>query len=304
MIRKYEVVSKYDNLILDVLNYHIDNPKAVIEISHGMAEHKERYIPFMEYFNSKSYACVIHDHRGHGKSVKDKDDLGYFNDAKADAIVEDLSLVIEDTKKRYPDKKIILLGHSMGSMVVRKYIKKKDDNIDALIVCGSPSFNPLSKLALILIKIMEIFKGERYRSSLIQNLAFGSYTKGIDGTLDERWISYNEDNVKSYHENELDGFTFTLNGFKNLFTLMQDIYHKEGWNVSNKDLPILFIAGEDDPVIISKEKYQDAQNYLKNLGYRDVENYLYPMMRHEILNENDNEIIFTDILAWMSKKGI
>lgn len=301
---KYVLISKHDELKIDVLHYQTTNPKAVVVISHGMAEHKERYIPFMEYLNRNAYACIIHDHRGHGESAESKDDWGYFNDEDADAIVEDLALVIDSAKNLYPNSKVILFGHSMGSMVVRKYLKSYDAQIDALIVCGSPSYNPMSKMALVLISLMEKFKGKRYRSPLIQKLAFGSYSKGIEGDVEERWISYNPDNVEAYHKEEKDGFVFTLNGFKNLFTLMQDIYHCTNWKLENPDLPILFIAGEDDPVIISLDKYQEAVDFLRSIGYNDVTSKAYPKMRHEILNELDARTVFNDITEWLKLKHL
>ena len=302
MMEKYKLNSPYDNLTLDILTCKAQSQKALFVIAHGMAEHKERYISFMEYLALKGYTSLIYDHRGHGQSVKNNDDLGYFNDESSDAIVDDLAMVIDDAKTRYSAQKVILLGHSMGSMVVRKYLQKHDEEIDALIVCGSPSYNPLSKMALLLIDIMKLFKGDRYRSHLIQNLAFGSYNKGIMGESENRWLSYNEENVKNYDENELDGFIFTLNGFKNLFTLMQDTYDKKDYEVKNDDLPILFIAGHDDPVIIDEEKFKGAVDFIKNLGYKNVQAILYPKMRHEILNESDNINVYEDIINWIDIK--
>lgn len=303
-IENYKIKSDFDSLEIDILSYQVDNPKALIAISHGMAEHKERYIPFMEFFSSLGYSLCIHDHRGHGESVRSNDDLGFFNDESANAIVEDLAQVIEFEKGKNPNVPVILLGHSMGSMVVRKYLKKYDNRINALIVCGSPSYNPMCKLAIALINTLEVFKGKHHRSNLIQNLAFGTYNKGIEGEYDERWISYNQENVKNYHEHQKDGFIFTLNGFKNLFTLMKDIYSKDHWALKQVGLPILFIAGEDDPVIISASKFNEAQDFLRQLGYQDVKGILYPKMRHEIFNETEHQLVFDDIAKWLKENNL
>ena len=135
--------SKSDGLPLSVAKFAPDTDaeiKGIVQISHGMAEHKERYFPFMEYLVSKGYAAVINDHRGHGASVKSKDDLGYFYDESGRFIMEDLHQITQDIKEHLPGKPVYLFGHSMGSMVVRDYIKKYDDQIEKLIVCGSPSY--------------------------------------------------------------------------------------------------------------------------------------------------------------------
>lgn len=302
-IEKTKIKSNQDGLELEIMLMKPEGEvKGIVQISHGMAEHKERYQPFMEYLASCGYIAIIHDHRGHGASVKRQEDLGYFYDAQAEYIVEDLHQITTYIKEQYPDKKLILFGHSMGSMVVRKYIKKYDKDIDQLIVCGSPSQNPFTGLALAVVKILKIFKGEYHRSNLIQKLAFGAYNKKIENPISENaWVCANEDTVKEYDKDELNGFVFTLNGFQNLFTLMKDIYDKKGWILNHKELPIFFVAGADDPVIISEKDWQKAQDFLKEIGYKNVSGKLYQGMRHEILNEKDQKKVFEDVLKWISK---
>lgn len=300
-LEKIKIKSNQDNLELEMSIIKPEGePKGIVQISHGMAEHKERYYPFMEYLSTNGYISVIHDHRGHGASVKNREDLGYFYDETAEYIVEDLYQINKYIKEKYPNKELILFGHSMGSMVVRKYIKKYDKNIDKLIVCGSPSKNQFVGLAIFLVKILKIFKGEKYRSELIQKLAFGMFNKNISNSISKNaWICSNEETIKEYDKDELNGFIFTLNGFQNLFTLMKDIYSKKGWKLENKNLPILFIAGEKDPVIVNENKWKDSQEFLKNMGYKKISCKLYNDMRHEILNEKDNKTVFKDILEWI-----
>lgn len=295
--------SKCDNLPISVTMFIPEGEiKGIFQISHGMAEHKERYYDFMEYLANHGYVTIINDHRGHGKSVKGKDDLGYFYDNTAEYIVEDLHQITSYVKELYPNKEMILFGHSMGSMVVRKYIKKYDKEINKLIVCGSPGKNPFAGLAIFITKILKIFKGERRRSNFIQNLAFGSYSKGIKSANSiNSWICSNSETVGEYDNDELCGFIFTLNGFENLFRLMKEIYEKQGWTLSNKDMPIFFIAGSDDPVIMNEEKWNDSQKFLENLGYTNVNGKLYKSLRHEILNEKSNEQIYLDILSFIDK---
>ena len=120
---KINIPSEYDGLKLDgILISPESEIKAVIQLVHGMDEHKERYIDFMRFLAQNGYACFIHDHRGHGASLKNEEDIGYFYDAKAEVVVEDAYQITKYLRNRFGTKKIILFGHSMGSMVVRKYI--------------------------------------------------------------------------------------------------------------------------------------------------------------------------------------
>jgi len=105
--------------------------------------------------------------------------------------------------------------------------------------------------------------------------------------------------ITDHTKDDLCGFTFTINGFKNLFKLMKHIYIKKGWEMQNKDLPIFFIAGSDDPIIVSKDKWIKSQEFLKELGYKNITGKLYPGLRHEILNEKSNEVIYKDILNFI-----
>lgn len=299
-----QIISNCDGLPLNVLTIIPEGEsKGIIQLSHGMAEHKERYIPFMEYLAKQGYITIIHDHRGHGKSIKEKEDLGYFGDEKAEYVVEDLHQITKWIKHQYPDKKLTLFGHSMGSMIVRKYSKKYDLDIDQLIVCGSPSKNPHVDIALFLVKLEKKIKGERYRSKWIQNLAFGNYNKQIKEKASKNsWICSDPEVVKSYDANELCGFTFTLNGFQNLFTLMKEIYSPKGWKLNHKTLPILFIAGKEDPVILNEKKWKQSQKFLLDLGYQTIDHKLYPNMRHEIINEKTNQV-WQDIVQWIETQA-
>lgn len=294
--------SACDNLDLDIL-YVVPSGtiKGLVQLSHGMAEHKERYRDFMSFLADRGYLVFINDHRGHGESVKNDLDYGYFYDQKGDYIVNDLYHLSLYFKKEYPGLPLYLFGHSMGSLVVRKYLQRYDDTIDKLIVCGSPSRNPLVKFALLLTDIMIFFKGDRYRSPFINDLAFGSFDKRFAGELSNRWLSVNEENVKEYNQSKKNGFIFTLNGFRNLFSLMIDVYDKHRYQVKNPELPILFIAGKDDPVIGSMDKWHQAIMFLKKCGYKDVEGIAYEDMRHEILNEKERLIVYKDVGHFMEK---
>ncbi|MBO5137611.1 MAG: alpha/beta fold hydrolase [Spirochaetaceae bacterium] len=305
MVRKdFSVKSNSDGLELKVVLFVPDSePKYLMQISHGMAEHKERYFHFMEHLTAQGFAVAIHDHRGHGESILCPEDLGYFYDQNGFAIVEDLHQITLSLKEMFPTIPIILFGHSMGSLVARNYVKGHDSDIDKLIICGAPGKNPLTGVALILVSFLKMIYGERHRSTFLQNMAFGSYNKQVgQEDLDNAWLCCNTEMVKKYNEDNLCGYTFTLNGFRNLFMLLKSTYSKKGWKLNNKDLPILFVAGECDPVILGEKSWIQAQEFMRQTGYKSVDGILYKDMRHEILNEKSRHLVYSDIERWIKGK--
>ena len=305
MQKETTVISPVDGLELSTLVIAPDEGdiKAIVQLVHGMAEMKERYIPFMEYLASQGYACVIHDHRGHGKSVKDENDLGYLYKAGGDAFVEDTRVVTEFARSEWPDKKLILFGHSMGSLVVRCYAKKYDGDLAGLIVMGSPAQNGAVKAAKTMVAVKTVFQGAHHRSNMINRMAFGSYLKNIPElrtTFD--WLSVNEDNVDRYIKSETCGFCFTLDGFRGLFDVLEDTYDPKGWAMDNPEMPVLFLSGSEDPCIGGKKNFYNAITFMKERGYADVENRFYKGLRHEILNEDAKQAVYDDICDWLAKK--
>lgn len=284
-----------------------ESPRAAIVLIHGMAEHKERYFPFMTYLAEKGFACVIPDLRGHGASVPSEADLGYFGKKGRSKVIEDVLSVVQWTRNRYPGLKLFLFGHSMGSLIVRCFAKEYDAQIDGLMVCGSPSRNGAAGIGIFLTRVIGLFKGERYRSPMLENMSTGAYGKKFKGeALTNAWLSTNKANVQAYNNDPLCGFTFTVNGYRNgLFRLMKDIYSPKGWAVAHPGLPVHFIAGSDDPCIISIRKFSEAVSFLRARGYREVTSKVYPGLRHEILNEIGREDVFRDVLArldgWLSR---
>ena len=307
MMETVTVPGASDSVLLSTLVIAPESPKAVLQLVHGMAEHKERYIPFMSYLAEMGYACVICDLRGHGASVTDKEDLGWMGKGGMTALVDDVLRITDWAKTKYPGLPFFLMGHSMGSMIVRSYIKRFDKEVDGLIVCGSPSKNPAAGLGNFLAGCIGLFRGQRYRSEFLANLCTGNNDKKFkaDG-VKNAWLSANLGNVHAYNNDPLCGFPFTVNGYRNgLFRLMLDIYSPKGWNVTNPDLPIHFIAGAEDPCIISLKKFSEAVSFLRARGYREVTSQVYPKMRHEILNETGREDVWRDVLArldgWLAR---
>lgn len=295
-----KIVSDFDGTSLEVMSMVPEHPKAILQMNHGMAENKERYQGFMRKMADEGYICVMHDHRGHGSI--DEQNFGYFKDDTGKAIVDDAIQVTRMFKERY-QLPIILFGHSMGSLVVRCVMKKADDLYHALIVCGSPSANPLASVAITLAKAMAKIKGEKSRSHLLDNLALGAYTKAFPDSFSKNgWICSDESIVKAYDEDKRCGFSFTINGYINLFILMKETYDKNHWQMKNKDIPIYFIAGTLDPCIENIDKFNQAVDFMKQLGYKDVESQLFENVRHEILNDVSKEEVTHQILEFIKNR--
>lgn len=293
-------ISRQDGLCLDGLLVTPDkSPKAVLQIAHGMCEHKERYLPFMEYMAESGYACIINDHRGHGKSVRNPEDLGYFYENGGEALVEDLYQITETMKERFQGLPYFLFGHSMGSMAVRCYTKKYDKAIDGLIVCGCPGENSMAGIGMRIDKFMQKYKGDHARSDVLNEIFARNFEKAFEKEkLQHAWICSDSEVVKRYNEDPLCNFSFTLNGYEALLWLMQNTYSRQGWCMGNPGLPIHFISGDMDPCMINRKKFDEAVEFMRKIGYHNVSSRLYKGMRHEILNEAGRDQVYADVLEF------
>lgn len=298
-MERLKINSSCDNLPLDVIISTCADPKGIVQIAHGMCEYKERYLDFINNLNQNGYIVIIHDHRGHGKSVLNENDLGYFYNDGASAIVEDIYLLSKYIKIRFNDLPLYLLGHSMGSLIVRNYIQKYDYEIDGLIICGSPSYNKLTKVGKVVCKLFMVVKDERYCSKLMQKMFFGAFNKRFD--KQNEWICSDRNIVDAYNQDPLCTFIFTINGFYNLLTLMQRTYQSIDYSI-NSELPILFISGRDDPCLINEKAFKQAVNHIKNNGYKDVNVILFDKMRHEILNEQNKQEVYNSIINFLGAR--
>lgn len=298
----FTLISRIDQLAIHGIEMWPDTGVVgVVQLAHGMAEHKERYEPFMRALCKCGYACAISDHRGHGKSVRHSDELGHFYAPDgAAALVDDLTLVTDRLSGRYAGKPLYLMGHSMGSLAVRVYARQADERLSGLIVCGCPSQNAFAGAAILLCRVLSLFRGGRYKSALINKMLLGGFNDRVkDAQTPCDWLCTNRQTVSDYQADPLCGFPFTLNGCEALLTLMTRAYQRKGWRVKNPNLPILFISGAEDPCMVSRKKLCQAASLLVEAGYTNVSVRLYPSMRHEILNETGREAVYADAAAFL-----
>lgn len=298
MIKKDYIKSSSDGLRIEIAYIIPTNEiKGIVQFSHGMAEHKERYFEFMKYLSSKGYVCIINDHRGHGNSVKDKKDLGYFYTEDTDFIIDDLYDVTVYIKNKYPNYPIYLFSHSMGTLVARGYIQKYDNEIKKAILCGPPTKNSFTSLAILLAYGSKIIGKDNKPNKMLNNLTFKSYNNSYQ--LENEWLSKNSENISVYNNDELCGFIFTTNGFINLYKLLKRAYNANLYKVQNEELETFLIAGDMDPVIQSTKRFKELEKFLNDMGYKNTKSKLYPDLRHEILNENECKQIYKDILNFI-----
>ncbi|MDR1630328.1 MAG: lysophospholipase [Oscillospiraceae bacterium] len=261
--------------------------KGIVQIAHGMAEHSRRYARFAEFLCQHGYVVVINDHLGHGKSVLSRDKLGFFGDGDGvRSLVEDMHHLSLLARERFPDLPLFLFGHSMGSLLARSYAAQYGEQLSGAIFCATSGPNPAAKPGFCLACAVGRVKGAMHRSPLIDRIAFGGFNQKIPGAKTKfDWLSSDGEVVTAYVDDPLCGFLFTAAGYRDLFRLLMSVSATEWFEQVPKDLPLLFVSGQDDPVGDYGKGVEKVFDTLKSQGQEHVERKFYPHCRHEILNE-------------------
>lgn len=278
--------------------------KGILQISHGMVEFIERYEEFAEYMTKKGFLVTGNDHLGHGDSVRSKDQYGFFNEKNGNAVLLlDLYQLQRKTKELYPNVPYFLMGHSMGSFLARQYLCLYGKELDGAIIMGTGYHSRFeAKLGMRLTKMIAAIKGWGYRSKFVNALAFGSYNRKFKpGRTDKDWLTKDEKIVDDYIKDERCQFLFTLNGYYNLFFSLAKLSNKDYIQKMPKNLPVLFVSGEDDPVGNFGKGVKKVVDTFKENGMKRVSCKMYPNDRHEILNELDRKKIYQDLYEWIQK---
>jgi len=279
--------------------------KAILQISHGMVEYIERYATFAEFLTTKGYMVIGHDHIGHGQSVVSKEDWGFFCEGNpSDILVKDIHKLRMMIQEENPEVPYFMLGHSMGSFMLRKYLSIHNENLRGAIIVGT-GFIPenITSLALKVTTIIEKFRGTKHRSKLLQSLAFGADYKGFDMTgenPENSWLTKDIAIVEAYYKEPRCSFMFTTNGYRGLFEAVNFSCNPENAAKIPKRLPLFIVSGAQDPVGGLGKGVKDVYDLYKEAGILDLTYKLYENDRHEILNETDKQMVFEDLLAWMN----
>ena len=278
--------------------------RAIVQLSHGMVEFIDRYKPLAEDLAGRGILVTGHDHLGHGGSIRTKDDYGYFAQPDGNrAVLDDLHAMTTLTKQLYPGVPYFLLGHSMGSFYARQYLCEYGAELDGAILMGT-GYQPkaLVTLARTVCRVLAVFFGWQHRSKLVRDLSFLGYNKGLEGRTPHDWLNRDQAEVDKYRADERCMFTFTLNAYYSMFTGILRLYDPDFLNRMPKDLPLLFLAGDADPVGEQSKGVQRAIDSLKAVGVQNITQKFYPGARHELLMELNRQEVFADIGNWLDQQ--
>ena len=284
------------------LNEDFKKHKGIIQLVHGMQEHIGRYNDFANFLANNGYIVVGHDHLGHGNTAKCEGDFGYFADNNGwDRLVEDVHILQNKIHNEYPELPYIVMGHSMGSLIVRTYITKYDDHLTGVIISGTSGQKYGLISGKILIKIISAFKGKRYKSRLIEHLVTGSFNKKFEpNRTPSDWICSDENEVNKFIEDKKCGKMFSVQAYYDLLSGTQYLSKQKNVNKTIK-APILIFSGDEDPVGQNGKGVLRVYKMLKKDGTRNVYLRLFKNARHEMLNEVNKLEVYNFILDWLDK---
>lgn len=280
-------------------------PRAIVQIIHGIAEYISRYDEFMSFLADNGIIAVGTDHLGHGKSIESEEQTGFFAyDNGWDYVVRDEEVLRLAMHENYPELPIIVFGHSMGSFMTRTLLIRYPDAFNAAIISGTGNQGAaLVNGGLFMGNLVTGLRGAHHYSKFLNNLAFGSYNKIYENPKTEYdWLSRDEANVQKYIDDPLCGFIPSCSLFRDMMTGVKFITNKKNLTAMNKDMPVYFMSGDMDPVGECGKGVQKAYNNFLEAGMKDVSIKLYPGGRHEMLNEINKDEVYADILAWLNSK--
>ncbi|MBP3421934.1 MAG: alpha/beta hydrolase [Lachnospiraceae bacterium] len=276
-------------------------PIAVLQLIHGMAEHIRRYEELANYFAEKGFVVVGDDHLGHGETAKEYGDYGYF--CRKDAVtvlVRDEHRLKKTVQKDYAGLPYFILGHSMGSLILRNYLCRYGSGIDGAIICATANNSKMQVFGgKLLTSILKLAGQSKAKSDFLDKILFGSCNKRTDKRTHFDWLCTDEKVVDAYMNDPECGFLFTVNGFDTLIGLVKNANKISNLEKMPKKLPVLFIAGAEDPVGNYGKSVQEVYDLFLNLDLTKTQIKLYNDARHELLNEKQKLQVYEDVYNWL-----
>lgn len=284
---------------------NLKNYKGVVQLVHGMEEFIGRYDEFANFLADNGFIVVGHDHLGHGNSVKDDSELGNLGCKNGwFRLAEDIHILQNKIKEEYPDIPYFIMGHSMGSLLTRTYATIYNDNVTGIIISGtSGQKNGMLYLGVLLANIIKAFKGEKYKSKLLERAVTGSFNNNFKPTRTEAdWTTSDEKRVDEYMSVAKPDRKFTVESYLQLFK--GSIYLNDMRKIKNTpNIPILIFSGDKDPVGANGKGVKRVYNILKEAGVENITLKLFKDGRHEMLNEVNREEVFEFVLNWLESKA-
>jgi alpha-beta hydrolase superfamily lysophospholipase len=275
--------------------------KAVVHISHGMAEHAARYARLAESLTAAGYAVYANDHRGHGKTAS-TDELGFFAKENGFArVVADLAELVAHEKKEHPGLPVVLFGHSMGSYMVQQFLFEHGSELAGAVLSGSAGKpNLLASAGRLVARAERLRLGERGKSKLLGDLSFGAFNKQFAPTRTRSdWLSRDAAEVDKYVADPLCGFDVTTTLWVDVLDALGAIASPESQARIPKTLPIYVFSGGEDPVSEKTKSLEQLLGAYRLAGIRDVSHRFYQGARHETLNETNRDEVTKDLVTWL-----
>jgi alpha-beta hydrolase superfamily lysophospholipase len=277
--------------------------RGILQMVHGMVEYIERYQELAERMAMAGYYVIGHDHLGHGDSVSDPSELGYVDEKGAVLWLKDIEKIRRMGKSYDPRVPYIILGHSMGSFLVRRYLIYCGDRVDGAIIMGTgqqPAL--LVKAGLVITRANMLRKGRRGHSRLLNNLTCSGYAKRYpDNAHTGSWMSRDPEVLNRSLQDKKMNYAFTLSAYEALFQTIEEVTSPKRAARMTKELPLLILSGDEDPVGDNGKGVRKFEAMLQKIGMKNVTCILYPKNRHELIRDLDREQVFQDIQKWCDK---
>jgi len=278
------------------------NPKAIVQISHGMMEHAARYERFAKALTAEGYVVYANDHRGHGKSAT-PEQKGLMGPNGWSGAVKSIKALTDVIKKEKPNLPVFLLGHSWGSFMAQNYIQDYGKELKGVILSGTNGKQGLLGPGLMIAKGEVKKKGIDGLGTKMDGMSFNGYNKRIKKPKTRSdWLSRDEKEVEKYVNDPECGFVCKNGFFVDLLSGLKHIWSKEQEAKIPKDLPIYIFAGSEDPVSNYTKGIQELIGRYNKLGIKNLTYKFYPGGRHEMLNETNRDEVTKDTIAWLNSQ--
>lgn len=301
----FQIISSVDGAALQAYRFNADAPCAVVIMVHGLAEHGVRYTELAEFLSSRHISSVVYDHRGHGKSIAASPGKGSFAPKDGwNVLLGDLQSVSDSVRNEFPDIPVFLLGHSMGSFLVRTHITQQKSRYTGVMISGTASDPGIAgRSGLLLARLLCLMGASLKPSPLLNSLSFGAFNKAFaPAESDFDWLSRDSNEVSKYVQDDMCGFVPTAGLFRDMVAGLIESNSRRLIAQTEPDLPLMFFSGSKDPVGGFGKGFKKVLALYRKSGQNRIHALLYPDGRHEMLHEINRNQVFEDIAGWMQEQ--
>lgn len=293
-------LTAHDNHKIFVRHWHVCEPKAIVQIVHGMNEHSERYHEFACFLNQAGYCVYATDHRGHGNSALHVDRIGYIGENGFEEMVKDEKTLFDHIQSETPYIPHFILGHSMGSFVTQRYIQLYGNELAGSLLIGSGSNRWDLRIGAKVANAYEKLTNDK-RSKGLEKLVFNGYNTRFNKRTGFEWLANDTVIVDEYIEDPYCAHVFPPSFYRQFLSFLYLIFQDEHVSQVPVSLPLYILSGQDDPVGQFGKGVEKLYQQYEQRGCKDVHYKLYPGGRHEILNDFDKLVVFKDIVTWLNE---